>query len=154
MYVCSTKKEVYMSFSDLFDSGFNKRNENHFASIVRVAMADGVITDDEKQFLDRLARNLNVSEEDYKTILKDYQSHPINPPVSYDMRLERLYDLVRMVHVDTINEDGEHILLRKLGVGLGFHAVNIKYISDKALTLVKNGVDLDTFIEQIKNMNR
>ncbi len=154
MYVCSTKKEVYMSFSDLFDSGFNKRNENHFASIVRVAMADGVITDDEKQFLDRLARNLNVSEEDYKTILKDYQSHPINPPVSYDMRLERLYDLVRMVHVDTINEDGEHILLRKLGVGLGFHAVNIKYISDKALTLVKNDVDLDTFIEQIKNMNR
>ncbi len=154
MYVCSTKKEVYMSFSDLFDSGFNKRNENHFASIVRVAMADGVITDDEKQFLDRLARNLNVSEEDYKSILKDYQSHPINPPVSYDMRLERLYDLVRMVHVDTINEDGEHILLRKLGVGLGFHAVNIKYISDKALTLVKNGVDLDTFIEQIKNMNR
>ena len=35
-----------MSISDLFDSGFKKRNESHFASIVRVAMADGVITDD------------------------------------------------------------------------------------------------------------
>ena len=61
-----------MSFSDLFDSGFKKRNENHFAAIVRVAMADGVITNDEKQFLDRLARNLNISEGDYKVILKDY----------------------------------------------------------------------------------
>ena len=143
-----------MSFSDLFDSGFKKRNESHFAAIVRIAMADGVIADDEQQFLDRLARKLDISEGEYKSIMKDYQSHPINPPVSYDRRLERLFDLVRMVHVDTINEDSEHVLLRKLGVGLGFHAVNVKYITDKALTLVKNGVDLDTFMEEIKNMNR
>ncbi len=143
-----------MSFSDLFDSGFKKRNEDHFAAIVRIAMADGVITDDEQQFLDRLARKLDISEGHYKTILKDYQSHPINPPVSYDKRLERLYDLVRMVHVDTINEDGEHTLLRKLAVGLGFHALNVKYITDKALTLVKNGVDLDTFMDEVKNMNK
>ena len=43
-----------MSFSNLFDSGFKSRNQSHFAAIVRVAMADGVITDDEKKFLDRL----------------------------------------------------------------------------------------------------
>jgi len=154
MYVCMTKKEVYMSFSDLFDSGFKKRNESHFAAIVRVAMDDGVITDDEKAFLDRLARNLSINETDYKSILKNYKSHPINPPISYDKRLERLYDLARMVYVDQIDSDTEHKLLNKIGVGLGFHAVNIKYIVDKAITLVRNGVDLDTFIDQIKNMNR
>ena len=58
-----------MSISDLFDSGFKKRNEDHFASIVRVAMEDGIITDEEKAFLDRLARNLDISDEDYKDIL-------------------------------------------------------------------------------------
>lgn len=143
-----------MSFSDLFDSGFKKRNEDHFAAIVRVAMDDGIISDDEKSFLDRLARNLDISDADYKTILKDYNSHPINPPISYDHRLERLYDLVRMVHVDQIKGDPEHRLLNKIGVGLGFHAVNVKYIVDKALTLVNNGVDLDTFVDQIRNMNK
>ena len=143
-----------MSFSDLFDSGFKKRNEDHFAAIVRVAMADGVISNDEKAFLDRLANNLDISEADYKMILKDYQKHPINPPVSYDSRLERLYDLVRMVHVDHIEGDAEISLLKKIAVGLGFHAVNVKYIIDKALTLVHNGVDLDTFVNDIKNMNR
>ena len=143
-----------MSISDLFDSGFKKRNEDHFAAIVRVAMDDGVITDEEKAFLDRLADNLGISESEYKTILKDYKSHPINPPVSYDQRLERLYDLARMVYVDHIKGDHEEILLRKIAVGLGFHAVNVKYIVDKALTLVNNGVDLDTFTDQIKNMNR
>ena len=148
------QKQKHMSFSDLFDSGFKKRNEDHFAAIVRVAMDDGIISEDEKAFLDRLARNLDISEGEYKIILKDYQSHPINPPVSYDNRLERLYDLVRMVHVDQIKGDPEHRLLNKIGVGLGFHAVNVKYIVDKALTLVNNGVDLDTFVDQIKNMNR
>lgn len=143
-----------MSFSDLFDSGFKERNEDHFAAIVRVAMDDGIITPEEQAFLDRLARNLDIGESDYKEILKDYNSHPINPPVSYDNRLERLYDLVRMVHVDQIKGDPEHRLLNKIGVGLGFHAVNVKYIVDKALTLVGNGADLDTFMNEIKNMNR
>ena len=143
-----------MSISDLFDSGFKKRNEDHFAAIVRVAMDDGVISDDEKAFLDRLARNLNISEGEYKIILKDYQSHPINPPTSYDRRLERLYDLARMVHVDRIHGNGEEILLRKIGIGLGFRSDNVRYIVDKALTLVGNGVDLDTFIEEMKQMNR
>lgn len=143
-----------MSFSDLFDSGFKKRNEDHFAAIVRVAMDDGVISDEEKAFLDRLARNLDISEEDYALILKDYKSHPINPPYDYDRRLERLYDLARMIFVDHIKGEKEEALLRKIGIGLGFHPDNVKYIVDKALTLVSNGVDLDTFAEEMKNMNK
>ncbi|WP_142784385.1 tellurite resistance TerB family protein [Changchengzhania lutea] len=143
-----------MSFADLFDSGFKKRNEDHFASIVRVAMDDGIISEAEKDFLDRLARNLSIGENDYKIILKDYKSHPINPPHSYDIRLERLYDLARMVYVDHIEGDDERAILTKVSVGLGFRPDNVKYVVDKALTLVSNGVDLDTFINEIKNMNR
>ena len=143
-----------MSFSDLFDSGFKKRNESHFASIVRVAMDDGIITPEEQAFLERTARKLDISQEDFKIILKDYKSHPINPPASYDKRLERLFDLARMVHVDTIQGDPEHILLRKICIGLGFIPENVKYIIDKALTLIKDGVDLDTFTKEIKNMNK
>ncbi|MFV0565709.1 MAG: TerB family tellurite resistance protein [Flavobacteriaceae bacterium] len=143
-----------MSFSDLFDSGFKKRNEDHFAAIVRVAMDDGNISDAEKAFLDRLARNLDISDSDYAEILKDYNSHPINAPLGYDDRLERLYDLVRMVYVDHITDEPETSLLRKIGVGLGFHAVNVKYIVDKALSVVKNGANLETFIYEMKNMHK
>lgn len=143
-----------MSFSDLFDSGFKKRNEDHFASIVRLAMDDGIISDEERKFLDRLARRLEIGEGDYVEILKDYKTHPINPPTSYDMRLERLYDLARMVYVDHIKGDHEETVLCKIAIGLGFSTENVKYVVNKALTLVSNGVDLDTFIEEIKMMNR
>jgi|SRR5690606_5863299 len=143
-----------MSISDLFDSGFKKRNEDHFAAIVRVAMDDGIISDNEKAFLDRLANNLDIDDEDYKNILKNYHMHPINPPVSYDRRLERLYDLARMVYVDRIQGKDEQNLLKKIGIGLGFNTDNVKYIVDKALALVSHGVDLDTFIDEMKNMNK
>ena len=143
-----------MSISDLFESGFKKRNEDHFASIVRVAMSDGVIDDQEKAFLDRLATRLDITELEYKQILKDYKSHPINPPMSYDKRLERLYDLARMVWVDDIEGPKQHSLLEKLSVGLGFNSENVKYIADKALALAYDKVDLDDFTEQMKKMNQ
>jgi uncharacterized tellurite resistance protein B-like protein len=142
-----------MSISDLFDSGFRKRNEDHFAAIVRLAIDDGKITDEEKAFLDRLARNLDINEFDYKQILKDYATHPINPPLSYDKRLERLFDLVRMVFVDHIPDEHQVRLLHKFAVGLGFSAVNVVYIVDKALKLVSTQANLEEFTYAIKTMN-
>lgn len=143
-----------MSILDLFDGGFRQRNKDHFAAIVRVAMEDGVISDNEKTFLDRLAQNLEVSDDEYKKILKDYNTHPINPPTSYDRRLERLFDLARMVHVDHIKDEDETRLLRKIAVGLGFSHANVKYIVDKALTLIHHGVDYDTFVYEMRHMNQ
>ncbi len=143
-----------MSIADFFDSGFQKRNQDHFAAIVRVAMSDGIITEDEQAFLDRLARKLDISDDDYKAILKGYQSHPINPPTSYDRRLERLYDLARMVYADHELGERQTAMLERLGVGLGFSTANVSYVVDKALKLVHAGVDEDNFIDEIKNMNR
>ncbi len=143
-----------MSFLDLFDSGFRERNQDHFASIVRVAMSDGVITDEEKAFLDRLARKLDISEEEYRATLKDYRSHPINPPTTYDRRLERLYDLARMVYADHELGEKQTGILERLGIGLGFSPRNVSYVVHKALKLVEAGVDEEHFIEEIKNMNR
>ena len=143
-----------MSFSDLFESGFKKRNEDHFAAIVRVAMSDGIINDSEKAFLDRLATGLDITEQEYKDILKDYKSHPINAPHSYDARLERLYDLARMVWADQIEGPDQVVLLEKLCIGLGFNPHNVKYIADKALTLVHYEVELEEFIDKMKKMNQ
>jgi hypothetical protein len=59
-----------------------------------------------------------------------------------------------MIHVDTITGDDEMALLKKIAVGLGFRAVNVNYVIDKAQTLVNNGADLDDFVDEIKHMNR
>ena len=44
-----------MSISGLFDNEFKSRNKGHFSAIVRVATADGDLTKEEREFLDKLA---------------------------------------------------------------------------------------------------
>ena len=122
-----------MSISDLYSSGFRERNQDHFAAIVRVAMSNDVISEEEKAFLDRMARNLDISENDYKEILKDYKSHPINPPTMYNERLDRLYDLARMVYADHYLGPKQTAILERLGIGLGFSPENVSYVVHKAL---------------------
>jgi len=91
-----------MSFSDLFDSEFKARNKGHFSAIVRVAIADGDLSGEEKLFLDKLKSRLEISDAEYEEILENPLKYPINPPVLHTQRLERLYDLSRMVYADHI----------------------------------------------------
>ena len=143
-----------MSISDLFSSGFNKRNQDHFASIVRVAMSDGSINEEEKLFLDRLARNLNISKESYAAILKDYDTYPINPPATQESRIERLYDLARMVYLDHIKNEDEVKILSKLAIGLGIDYHIVSQVVEKSLILVSEKADFETFEEQLKKLFR
>lgn len=143
-----------MSIADLFDSEFKNRNKGHFSAIVRVALADGVSTQEEKAFLDKLALHLEISSTEYQEILDNPLKYPINPPYLYLERLERLYDLTKMVNSDHHLGDKQDRLLRRFALALGFTPGNVNYIVDKALTLVDKRVDLETFISEMQLMNR
>ncbi len=143
-----------MSISDLFDNEFKQRNKGHFSAIVRVALADGKIAQEEQAFLDRLARNLEISEAEYEEILENPLKYPINPPYLRTQRIERLYDLARMVHTDHHLGDKQDAMLRRLSLALGFTPENVNYIVDKALSLIDKKVDLDTFIYEMEHMNK
>ena len=143
-----------MSISDLFDSEFKARNKGHFSAIVRVAIADGDMTGEEKQFLDRLKRQLEISDEEYEEILENPTKYPINPPTLYVQRLERLYDLARMVYADQVLGPKQKEILTKFCLALGFTPGNVSYIVDKALSLLILHVDLDTFVYEMQHMNK
>jgi uncharacterized tellurite resistance protein B-like protein len=143
-----------MSISDLFDSEFKARNKGHFSAIVRVAITDGNVSEQEKHFLEKLAVKLEISKEEFEEILENPLKYPINPPYLYTQRLERLYDLARMVHVDHQLGDKQDVLLRKFGLALGFTPSNVNYIVDKALSLIDKKVDGDTFVYEMQNMNK
>lgn len=143
-----------MSISDLFDSEFKTRNKGHFSAIVRVAITDGNVSAEEKHFLEKLAITLEISKEEFEEILENPLKYPINPPYLYVQRLERLYDLTRMVRVDHQLGDKQDTLLRKFAIALGFTPSNVNYIVDKALSLIDKKVDADTFVYEMQNMNK
>lgn len=143
-----------MSFSDLFDSGFKDRNKGHFASIVRVALENGHLSEEERLFLDKLSGQLEISEEEYSEILENPRKFPINPPYLHTQRLERLYDLSRMVYADHVLGPKQKEILTRFSLALGFTPGNVNYIVDKALSLVVMNVDSDTFVYEMTHMNK
>ena len=142
-----------MSYLDLFDAGFKDRNRGHFASIVRVALADGDISPQEQTFLDYLAERLEISEDDYSKILESPEKYPVNPPYLHINRIERLYDLARMVYANHVLGPKQKQILKKFTVALGFTG-NIDDLVDKALSLLVLNVDSETFIYEIQNFSR
>jgi len=144
-----------MSFADLFDSEFKTRNKGHFSAIVRVATSDGGdMSKEEKEFLDKLAVRLEISPAEYEEILENPLKYPINPPTLYVQRLERLYDLSRMVYTDHILGPKQKHVLTKFALALGFTPGNVSYIVDKALSLLVLNVDMDTFVYEMQHMNK
>ncbi len=143
-----------MSFAELFDSGFKNRNKGHFASIVRVAMENGHLSQEERLFLDKLAKELEISPEEYAEILENPTKYPVNPPYLHIHRLERLYDLSRMVYADHVLGPKQKEILTRFALALGFTPGNVKYIVDKSLSLLIMNVDLDTFLFEMQHMNK
>lgn len=146
-----------MLYQDIYDSGFKERNKGHFAAIVRVAYNDGEYTKTERAFIDALAHKLDISEEDYHAILKNPKGYPVNPPYLQEQRIERLYDLARMVFINHILGPEQKLTLRKFTSALGFVG-NIQLITDKALSLLVMEYDLENFKTEmdqyIKTVNK
>tara|TARA_A100001011_G_scaffold345834_1_gene381827 strand:- start:14103 stop:14528 length:426 start_codon:yes stop_codon:yes gene_type:complete len=141
-----------MSLSNLYTSKFKSRNRDHFAAIVRIALADGKISNQEQAFINRTAINLEIDESEVASIIENIDNYPINPPVSKKVRLERLYDLARMVFADNIADEAEKKLIYRLVIGLGFDLNQADSIVEKSFEEILKGSDEDEFISAFSTL--
>ena len=109
-----------MSFADLYTSGEHRRNLAHFAALATLASIDGEISSEEKILLDRFASKLDITKAEYEEVLRKENKYPIDSTPDSEKRLERLYDLFKIVYSDHEIDGEERILIKKYAIGLGF----------------------------------
>ena len=143
-----------MSISNYNLKGDQKHNINHFAGLVKLAMADGEISEGESKLLNRAAKKLHILDEQVKNIIANYKDYPVTTPHGYDDRIELLYDLTKMLYADDEVASNEVSLLRRICVGIGFPVDNVDKVADEAIHLVLNDNDLEDFNKAIKYVNR
>ena len=140
-----------MSFTDLYGNSEHRTNLAHFAAMATLAASDGVIDEQEKDLLDRFARKLDITAEEYKEVMKPSNKYPIEPPINSEKRLERLYDLFRMIFVDHMIDDEEMTLLRKYAIGLGFSAESANKIIKRSVEIFSGKIDFDDYTYLLKH---
>lgn len=109
-----------MAIADFYGSGQHQSNLGHFAALVNLALADNAINKHEEAALKRLAFKLDVSEEDYKRILKNPNSYSLMPPYELETRIERIHDLFGIIYSDYEIDAAEKKLIYKYAIALGF----------------------------------
>lgn len=139
-----------MSFVDLYGNSEHRRNLAHFAAIATLASTDGSINEQEQALLDQFARKLDITEAEYKEVMDPSKKFPIDPPVNSEKRLERLYDLFRIIFADHHIDDDEMALLRKYATGLGFSGENAEKIIERSVQVFSGRIDFEDYIYLLK----
>ncbi|NJB71774.1 putative tellurite resistance protein B-like protein [Saonia flava] len=139
-----------MSFTDLYGNSEHRRNLAHFASIASLAAVDGVVNDKELVLLNRFAKKLDITEAEYEEVMKKENKYPIETPHSSEVRLERLFDLFKIIFADHDIDENELSLLKKYAIGLGFSNENAESIIRKSVLIFSGRIDFEDYLYLVK----
>ena len=117
----------------------------HFAAIASLAAVDGEVSKEEKLLLDRFADKLDISPEEYKTVMKKENKYPIDPPISSEHRLERLFDLFQIIFADHEIDEQELSLVKNYAIGLGFNNESADKVIKRSIAIFKGRIDFEDY---------
>jgi len=134
-----------MSFSDLFGSGEHSRNLGHFSSIVHLASVDGEINELEEAQLRRFAAKLDISETEYLQVIKNPKAYPVHPLNTNKHRLERLYDLFKIIYADHEIDQEEVHLVKKYALAIGYTATTAEPLINCSIQIFSGRIDFEDY---------
>ncbi|WP_324024217.1 TerB family tellurite resistance protein [Maribacter sp. BPC-D8] len=140
-----------MSFADLYSSGEHRRNLAHFAALATLASIDGEISVEEKKLLDRFATKLDITDSEYLEVFKKENKYPIDSTPDSEKRLERLYDLFRIVYSDHEIDNEERLLIKKYAIGLGFTDEKADAVIERSVAIFGGKIDFDDYLYLVKH---
>lgn len=115
-----------MSIAQLYPSASSENNENLYLSLARIAQVDGKVTEQEQALLNRVATRMGWNEAEQALLLERASTAVVAPVIDAEERLERMYALLRMGHIDGSISEAEQSLLQRYAIALGFPAQGIE----------------------------
>jgi uncharacterized tellurite resistance protein B-like protein len=134
-----------MSNEDFYENIRKSTKLNHFANLVTLAAIDGEIKPIEEKLLKRFSKKFDVSEENYEKILDNSSSFPVFAINSKTQRLDYLFDLLRIIYVDSKMDEAEEFLVIKYAVGLGYSEEQARRIVNKSKKLFEGNFSFDFY---------
>ena len=138
-----------MSIERYFESGEESLAKGHFANLIKIANADGVIDEKEEKLLHRLAKNFGITDREFNEMINHESEYSFIPPVSKVERYERFVNLLRVVVADEDVSDFEMVALRRLAAGMDMPLKNMDTTVDNIIEAILSKTDIDTIVEQM-----
>ncbi len=134
-----------MSISEIYESGIQKDNLAHFASMVNMASIDGELNEEEEELLSKFAEKLDISEDQYFQIIKNPKKYPIVAANSKEERLQHLFDLFKMIFADHFVNPQEMKLIHRYAIGLGCSEERALELIKKSMRIFQGKIDFEEY---------
>ncbi|MEM1336955.1 MAG: TerB family tellurite resistance protein [Bacteroidota bacterium] len=134
-----------MAIIDLYEHSDQKHNLAHFATLASLAAIDGEINAKEKVVLDKFAFRLNITDEEYKEVMKKENKYPIETPQSGERRLKRLFEFFQMAMADRSFDEDQRNLIERYAIGLGFSPDTASDLVNKSLAIFSGKIDFEDY---------
>lgn len=139
-----------MTIADVFETSKHRENIAHFNAIVRLASVDGEINAQELPILRKFAAKLDISDEEYKSILKRPNQYPLVPINSSEERLKNIYDLFKIIYADNMIDTREKKLIIKYAIGLGVPIKRAHDIIEKSIHIFEGRIAFEEYMYLLK----
>lgn len=130
-----------MKLLEHFDHEGKKQDKEHFKHLIQVALADGVIEDNELKMLHRLGKNMGFTDPEIDDLLESTKNSTYNPPYELSKRFEQLYSVVKMVLADGKIDNNEMRLTTGIAIKSGFEEAEIPALLALLMNGIKSGDD-------------
>jgi len=135
-----------MPILDLYNHSEQRPNLAHFAALASLAAVDGEFNPQEKAILDRFANKLNITDAEYKEVMKKENKYPIEAPFEMEKRFERLFDFFRLIYSDHAIDEEERALVRKYAIGVGFSAAKADKVIARSIDIFSGHIDFEDYL--------
>ena len=139
-----------MKTLEYFDHPVKKQNIEYFVQLVRIALADDIITTNEMELLHRIGKRLGFTEPEIVNIIETTGKSYYIPPYELSARFEQVYDIVNMTLADGVIDKNEMRLANIFAAKSGFLDSEIPNLLLLLIRGIREGKDEEELFEYYK----
>ncbi len=100
--------------------------KGHIASLIKLAKADGSVSEHEINLIKIIAIKMGISSSDFNEIVINVESINSLPPSNRADKEKYLYNLLTLMKIDLKTDEDEQKICEELGLRLGFGVDEVK----------------------------
>lgn len=143
-----------MKFLDHFDHAERKQDKEHFLHLIQIASVDGIIDDAELKMLNRIGKNLGLTDPEIRDLFDSSKRSAYVPPYELSERFEQLYHIVQLILADDEVAKEEIHLATILGLKAGFSDQDLSVLLPLLVDGIRSGKDEEELFIQYKKKRK
>jgi len=136
------------------DHSVKKQHIEYFVQLVRIALADDIISGSEMELLHRMGRKLGFTEPEVINIIDTTGKSNFIAPYELSARFEQVYDIVRMTLADGVLDRNEMRLTSSFAANSGFKESEIPNLLILLINGIKQGKEHEDLFEVYKKQRK